>query len=230
MILAFVYDFPHAKSANGLIQLALHGYPVKCLAAPKKILNIKHSKIRITPNIKAFHPRDIAKQFGFEYIQIDHDSAEVLDHMDGAKCGLALGARILKRPVVEKLPIVNMHPGYLPHNRGLDNIKWAVMRDIPQSVTSHVIDEKVDRGWLLERRTIKVLPDDSMLDIFLRLQSEEIDLIPSSIKLVLNGAIGPKLGKGSNPGSMPLDIECWLESKFMDYKKRYDSICENFVT
>ena len=40
--------------------------------------------------------------------------------------------------------IINFHPGVLPENRGLDNLKWAIYNNLPQGVTTHLIDENID--------------------------------------------------------------------------------------
>jgi len=44
-----------------------------------------------------------------------------------------------------KIGVLNMHPGILPDNRGLDTIKWAIMKDMKQGVSCHLISKEIDR-------------------------------------------------------------------------------------
>ena len=43
--------------------------------------------------------------------------------------GIILGARILSKQIIDafSIGIVNLHPGILPENRGLDNVKWSII-------------------------------------------------------------------------------------------------------
>jgi phosphoribosylglycinamide formyltransferase-1 len=78
--------------------------------------------------------------------------------------------------------IINMHPGLLPENRGLDNLKWALIKKIPQGVTSHFIDNKIDKGALIDMQKIKIYKDDTLLDIHLRLQNKEQEMMINALK------------------------------------------------
>ena len=79
-----------------------------------------------------------------------HNSTETLKIIKKNKLdlGVILGARILKKEIINafKIGIINMHPGILPENRGLDNIKWSVVKNLPIGVTSHFIDPRIDMG------------------------------------------------------------------------------------
>jgi folate-dependent phosphoribosylglycinamide formyltransferase PurN len=227
MIAAFVYGFPHQKSVNGLLALKTAGYnDVVCLAAPKKQLNIPNSKIRITPKINPLHPKQVATALNFTYMTIDHDEPVITEILKHCKLGVILGARILKRHVTEALPIINLHPGDLPRNRSLDNIKHAVWNAWPQCITAHVVDQSIDRGFLIEKQIIDVYEDDSMMDIFIRMQAEEQHILPRAIQKVISGNYSKeRLGKGNLFSAMPWEKEQFLLEKFEQYKKDYKNIC-----
>ena len=55
-----------------------------------------------------------------------------------------------------------MHPGILPQNRGLDSVKWAIAKGIPQGVTCHIIDKNIDRGLKIIQEEIIIYNDDSL--------------------------------------------------------------------
>lgn len=182
MITAFVYDFPHFKSAQGLFALKRAGFhDVTCVAAPWKRLPLHESpyQFRTHDMADAHHPREAAEALGYRY--------EVMDHADvrlsAGSVGLILGARILPKPVVESGPIVNLHPGVLPLNRGLDTLKWAVHDGLPQAVSIHRIDARIDRGELLHTEIVRVHETDSEADIYNRLMWAQISLVPLAVKL-----------------------------------------------
>jgi len=215
-ILAFVYDFAHEKSALGLTRLKECGFDdVTCIAAPKKKLNITHSQTRITPIYYSMSPERLAKAFGYKYIKQEHDTLP----SGSFDLGLILGARVLKG-VTQELPIINLHPGLLPQNRGLDNVKWAVFKSLPQAITAHIVDEKIDRGSFLFDTIVDVYPDDTLLDIHLRLLHEQIDVIP----LALSSKPQQKLDIGVYHSPMTPAQDSYMLKQFDTYKQNYELI------
>lgn len=74
------------------------------------------------------------------------------------------GARIIRKPVI-RIPtvgVLNAHPGLLPHYRGVDVVAWAALNGDPVGVTVHFVDEGVDTGGILVRRTVPVEPGDDL--------------------------------------------------------------------
>ena len=61
------------------------------------------------------------------------------------------GAGILPKEIIDNVNIINSHPAYLPSVRGLDALKWAIYNDMPIGVTSHIISEEADSGFLIRR-------------------------------------------------------------------------------
>ena len=116
-----------------------------------------------------------------------------------------------------------MHPGILPENRGLDTIKWAIEDNLPQGATAHLINAEIDKGKLLKRKDIKVYPDDSLLDIQLRIQNLEQKLMLDSLKILQEKKLSElkSLGQGKYNKSMPPEIESDLLVKFKGYKKNF---------
>ena len=114
-----------------------------------------------------------------------------------------------------------MHPGILPENRGLDTIKWAIERSLPQGVTTHIIDKNIDRGHLVEMERINVYEDDTLLDLKIRIQNLEQKLMISSINLLESVKIQElqKISKGTYNKPMYWESESKLPEKFKEYKK-----------
>lgn len=223
----FAYNFKHWKTQEGIQNLILAGFkPRVILAADPVKLNFYKSKVRIGPkDLYLTHPRDIAECHGIDYRVVVHNSEEtskIVKDLD-LDVGIILGARILKPIAFSNfnIGVINMHPGILPENRGLDNLKWAILKNIPQGVTAHLIDKYIDRGYLICRDTIKIYEDDTLVDIHLRIQNLEQSLMIKSLEhLVWHGSKNlHALEKGEYHKSVPPELETNLFHKFEEYKK-----------
>jgi phosphoribosylglycinamide formyltransferase-1 len=232
VLVAFAYAFPHQKTYDGLLALVASGLtPDAVVAQDFKQLKVKRSPTRVGAQGLTFPTaEELCERFGIEYINLDHDSPELAARLSALEpeLGVILGARILKQPVIEpfSLGIVNLHPGVLPLNRGLDNLKWAILRDLPQGVTSHFIDTAIDRGRVIDQRVVDVFPDDSLLDINLRIQNTEMNLMTASLHAAAGRDISTfgTLGEGEYNTAMDPDVDERMLEAFESYKARYAEI------
>jgi phosphoribosylglycinamide formyltransferase-1 len=210
----------------------LNGYKPECIFAANPIeLKFYQSKIRITPKgLKFEHPRKIADKLGIPYYVTTHNSEQCVELIKkhDLDLGIILGARILKKPVIQpfKIGILNMHPGLIPENRGLDNLKWAILKNIKQGVTCHLIDEYVDKGQVIIKEAIEVYLDDTLLDVHLRLQSKEQELMLKSLDILSKGdyKLEP-VPDGHTFKAVSPELERDLLMKFEEYKKSYHLLC-----
>lgn len=222
----FAYNFPHWKTQEGINNLIISGNKPKVIFAANPVkLNFYKSKIRITPkDLYLTHPKEIARQHGIDYKIVTHNSEETKNLVKeyNLDLGIILGARILKPIAFENFTIgvLNMHPGLLPKNRGLDNIKWAILDNIPQGVTTHLIDKSIDRGKSILKEEIKIYKDDSLVDLNIRIQNLEQKLMIDSITSLKENIPTQILGEGTYYKSVPEDIEKTLHQKFIEYKNK----------
>ncbi|MBX3089353.1 MAG: hypothetical protein KF772_02065 [Cryobacterium sp.] len=236
VLVAFTYSFEHKKSYEGLMRLVTAGQvPDLVVAAGFKKLGISHSPTRVSPQGLRFPTaREVCERFSVEYMEVDHDSPELIAELAqrSPSVGVILGARILKDKLISAFTkgIINLHPGVLPENRGLDNLKWAITRGLPQGVTSHLIDSKIDRGALLKIRLIDVYEDDSLLDVFLRIQNLEMEMLPESIKSVEATSVIDleSLGVGEYHGTMDAEMDRFVVEVFPSYKANYTNILKEY--
>ena len=224
----FTYTFPHLKTQNGLYNLQTHGYtPCIALAAPPVELSFYQSKQRISPkDIFLNFPQKICNSLNIPYEEVPHNSEKCLSlihdrHLD---LGIILGARILPSKIIDafNLGIINLHPALLPGNRGLDNIKWSILKNEPIGVTAHFIDKYIDRGRIICQETIPIYKDDTLLDLFLRNQHLEQKLLISSLDKIKKGQKDfDLLGEGTYHKAVPHKIEIGLDKKFKSYKEKF---------
>jgi len=226
-IAALTYTFGTLKTEIGLAALDLYGHaPVLVVAAPPVTLSFYKSKIRVVPrDIPTESPKVLARHYGASYVEAPHNSEEACRAIRLYKIDVAviLGARILKQPIIDspKIGILNMHPGILPINRGLDTVKWAVLLDLPQGATAHLIDHRIDMGFRLTDQCVPVFMDDTLMDIQIRVQAAERTVMIQALDdLATGGARGQHLNDGEYRHSVPPEKELELDQAFIRYKAK----------
>ena len=226
----FVYNWPHYKSQSGIFNLCFSGFkPNMAFCADPVELKFYRSKKRTGPKDLYIHnTRDLCDYFNIDNIVIEHNSKDcekIIKDMN-LDVGIILGARILKEHIINafSIGVINMHPGILPENRGLDNLKWAIIKGLKQGVTTHFIDSNIDRGRMIDQKEINIYKDDTLVDIHMRLQSKEQEMLIEALRLIqdknfIKGL--PLLSHGKNyHRAVPPDIEKDLMQHFDLYLKK----------
>lgn len=94
--------------------------------------------------------------------------------------GLSVLYGKLIRPEVADLfshGIVNLHPGFLPYNRGAYPNVWSILDRTPAGVTLHYIDAGLDTGDIIEQRMVEVLPIDTGRTLYHKLEIAMLELL-----------------------------------------------------
>jgi len=65
------------------------------------------------------------------------------------------------KDLLDRLPIVNLHTGYLPYNRGACPNVWPIIDGTPAGVTLHWMDEGIDTGDIIAQERVDVQPWDT---------------------------------------------------------------------
>ena len=230
---AFTYNFPHYKSQQGLLNLMVSGNrPEVIFAQDKAELKFYQSKIQTVPRHRHLVDiQDMAKVFGIPFVV--YKMGDVLKRADVAMShnldlGVILGARVLNQKVIKafKIGILNLHPGLIPINRGLDTIKWAIIRGMKQGVTSHLIDRHIDKGSIIGIQVIDVYPDDTLMDIHFRLEEKGQAMMIEAIGKLKKGVrLTPVTSQGFYNQYVPVRMETVLMGKFESYKQNYSTVC-----
>jgi len=120
---------------------------------------------------------------------------------------------ILKKEVLDIFPkgCVNLHPAYLPYNRGAHPNVWSIIEGTPSGVTLHQIDTGIDTGPILDQREVYVLPEDTAKTLYEKLMAEAESLFKDSWAAMKNDKLKPKeqQGKGTThrvPDLANLDV------------------------
>lgn len=86
---------------------------------------------------------------------------------------------IVRRPALHavRLGWLNLHPAYLPYNRGWHTPSWAILDDTPAGATIHVMVEDLDAGPILAQQRVEVRPSDTAHLLYQRILAAEARLL-----------------------------------------------------
>lgn len=180
------YSFACRKAYDALALLKSQGYDdVTLFVVPTQYKKTYVPKVRHRPTLEAYQqrgldlgPERLAESFGYGLEKLeDLDAAGDL----GQKALLCCGAGIMPESFYHQNRIINAHPGYLPHVRGLDALKWAVYEGLPIGVTVHLIGDEVDAGEVLEQALVPVYLADTFHAVAQRQYEMEIAMLVTSI-------------------------------------------------
>jgi phosphoribosylglycinamide formyltransferase-1 len=226
----FAYNWPHYKTQTGLLNMYLNSIKpdIVFAADPVELKFYKSKKRTCVKSIRLHDTQKICQSLDIDFVNVEHNSEECEKYIRkrDLDLGIILGARIIKNNIINsfKIGIINMHPGILPENRGLDNLKWAIIKQMPQGVTTHLIDSKIDLGHMIDCQHIVIDKDDTIFDIQLKLQNKEQDMLLEAIQVISNKNYTKKIkkiDKGSYHKSVPAEIEKDLEIYFKKYIEKF---------
>ena len=72
--------------------------------------------------------------------------------------------------------VLNLHPAFLPWNRGWHTPSWAILDGTPIGATLHFMDAGVDSGDIVHQRPLAVLPGDTADSLYRRLRELELEV------------------------------------------------------
>lgn len=103
--------------------------------------------------------------------------------------------KILPRAVLEAFPrgCINVHASLLPAYRGAAPIQWAILRgEAETGVTIMQLDEGMDTGPMLCKRSIAIAPDETAGTLFERLAPLGAELLLEAMDGLARGTIAPE--------------------------------------
>lgn len=96
---------------------------------------------------------------------------------------------ILKPEFLSIFPkgVVNLHPSYLPYNRGQYPNVWSIIEGTPSGVTLHYIDEEIDTGNIIAQKEAPVEPVDTGETLYRKLEQVSVELFRETWPLIKTG-------------------------------------------
>jgi methionyl-tRNA formyltransferase len=115
--------------------------------------------------------------------------------------------RILPKALLEtpRLGCLNVHASLLPELRGAAPIVWAIVRGFQATgVTLMQMDEGMDTGAMLEKRSIEIFADETADALSTRLSRLGAELIGSELPRFLRGELNPIAQEDSRATTAPM--------------------------
>jgi methionyl-tRNA formyltransferase len=129
-------------------------------------------------------------------IPVGEDAADVVAADVPLAVVVAYG-RIIKAPVLEAVPMVNLHFSRLPRWRGAAPVERAILAgDEWTGVDLMAVEEGLDTGGIYQRVDVPIGPDDTLAELRGRLVVEGYQLLVRSLRAGL-GAPQPQVGEPS---------------------------------
>lgn len=99
--------------------------------------------------------------------------------------------QILPCELIELSVFVNVHYSPLPYYRGRANVNWAIINDEPfAAITIHQISSELDEGNILFQQLIPIIFDDSIADLYDKLNEIQGRYLGETIIKLLSGYKG----------------------------------------
>lgn len=75
---------------------------------------------------------------------------------------------------IAKNPLLNLHPAFLPFNRGWHTPSWAIIDGTPYGASLHVVDAGIDTGAVIRQKQVKVESWDTANTLYQKVIDAEL--------------------------------------------------------
>jgi methionyl-tRNA formyltransferase len=124
--------------------------------------------------------------------------------------------RILPSRILGRCRFVNVHYAPLPEYRGRANVNWAIINgESETAITIHVIAPGLDAGNILYQQRVPIGPDDTVGDLYARLNETQREVLGETVARYISGYEGePQDEAGATygctrvPGDGEIDWSC----------------------
>ena len=85
--------------------------------------------------------------------------------------------------------VINLHPAYLPYNRGQYPNVWSIVDGTPAGTTLHYIDPEIDTGDIIARKSVDVEPVDTGKTLYTKLEQASLELLKETWPAIASGSV-----------------------------------------
>jgi len=125
---------------------------------------------------------------------------------------------IITREVLEipKIGTINLHPSYLPYNKGWHTPSWAIYEETVFGATFHWVDEGIDTGDIISQKKIEILPNDTADSIYKKVHDYEIDIMREMLPLLIKNNLPRIPQESEGTAHIKSDLEKIREIKLKE--------------
>ena len=212
------YDISHLKTAQicmGLVNAGQH--ELSFLTVPFNMRPKRETLLQHRPEqFVGISVREMSAAFDLPIYTYD-EREQVLEENDYL---LICGANILEASFANSGKIINGHAGIIPHVRGLDSFKWAILDGLEIGNTLHIIDEHADFGKVLHQLKTPLFTSDTIEHFAARHYSNEIWMLTHFDLFLDEGEIF-QLPENKARKRMKRETEEKMLQSFEEYKERF---------
>ncbi len=152
------YDRYHLKTKTvieGLLKLGHNNI---------KILKTKFIKRKKRKTLFKHRPNQFVEDKFFKNAELSKIKTYKISKKHIKKCDYVLitGSNIIEQKFIVKNKIINCHSGLIPQTRGLDSLKWALLKQKLVGNTLHFIDKNIDSGKIISHSITPIFKNDNL--------------------------------------------------------------------
>ena len=126
--------------------------------------------------------------------------AQSLDYIIGIHFPYIVPETVLSIP---KFGVLNLHPAYLPFNRGWHTPSWAILEETPVGATLHFMNSEIDKGDIVLQRQLDISPGDTANSLYQRIKLLEFEVFKKAWPHII-GNTYQRLKQSSSVGTSHL--------------------------
>lgn len=116
---------------------------------------------------------------------------------------------------IPKMGCFNLHPSYLPYNRGRHPYFWSIVEEVPFGVTLHFVDPGIDNGNIIFQEVIEKSWEDTGATLYEKSKKTIVELFKKKF---------PEIKKGNL-----LQTEQSAENGSLHYAREIEGASEIFI-
>lgn len=114
---------------------------------------------------------------------IEYISSCNVDYILGIHFPYIIPPEVLSIP---KVGVLNLHPSYLPFNKGWNTPSWAILDNKPYGATLHFMSKGLDEGDIINQKEIKIESFETANSLYAKVLALEEDVFKESFNDLLS--------------------------------------------
>lgn len=179
----FVFAGDRQISVNILKWLILKGYKPKALMVSHGASASHADELIDLANLSedvVFKGKEFNSEHSFSRLKEINP-----DFIFGIHFPYIIPQRILELP---KEGFLNLHPAYLPYNKGWHTPSWAILDGTPYGATLHFMSVALDEGDIIHQEKIVIAPEDTANSLYQKVLKLEEKVFIDAFPSLLNGS------------------------------------------
>jgi methionyl-tRNA formyltransferase len=138
-----------------------------------------------------------------------------LDYIFGIHFPYIIPSNVLSIP---KVGFLNLHPAFLPFNKGWHTPSWAILENTPYGASLHFMAAELDAGDIILQKQIEISETDTADSLYQRVLRLEEEIFKESLPALIS--LNPARIKQTTEGTLHIKSQL-KEQQRIDLNKMY---------